>query len=107
MQRVSQQMAQLGLIDASPDVLLLNRSPLERFVRDAGEVLGRRTADVLLDGAGSAWKQQRRTLAATCQRVELATVRPRRAARTRGRPFEQLQKKATSLGLWDGSAERR
>ncbi|MBI2478453.1 MAG: efflux RND transporter permease subunit, partial [Planctomycetia bacterium] len=99
--RVSQQLAQLGIIDASPDLLRLNPSPLERFVRDAGEVLG----------------VERPTFFSTV----LAKVEARRDELwlqhvkelnwrlfDHAVPFytwqatEQLQKKAELMSLWDG-----
>ena len=102
-QRVSQQMAQAGIIDASPDLLLLSPSRLERFVRDAGEVLGveRPTFfSTVLDSVDSKrnelWSQHVKewNWRLFDHAVSLYTWQA----------IGELQEKATSLGLWNGSS---
>ncbi len=102
-QRISEQMAQGGMVEASPDLLLLTPSGLERRVRDAGEVLG----------------LERPTFFSAV----LAAVERERDHRwqehvkqwnwhlfDRAVPFytwqaiQQLKKKSETLGLWSGSA---
>ncbi|MEX0713946.1 MAG: efflux RND transporter permease subunit, partial [Pirellulales bacterium] len=101
-QQVSAQLARRGIVEANPELLLLSPSPLERIVRDAGEVLGveRPTffstvlATVESDG-NELWlehvKQWNWHL--FDRAVPLYTWQA----------IAQLRKKAEALGLWDGS----
>jgi len=102
-QRVAEELAQRGMVQSSPDVLILNPRPVERVLRDMGELLGVERPTLFT------------TLLASCEEKRDAMWREH-VTQWNWRLFdqavplytwhaiEQLEKKAQGLGLWTGSA---
>jgi Cu(I)/Ag(I) efflux system membrane protein CusA/SilA len=102
-QRVAEALAERGVVQLSPDLLILNPRPVERVLRDVGEVLGVERPTLFT------------TLLASCEEKRDAMWREH-VKQWNWRLFdqavplytwqaiEQLKKKAQGLGLWTGSA---
>ena len=102
-QRVVETLAERDIVRLSPDLLLLVPSPLERFARDTGEVLGIERPTFFSTVLASV-EAKRDEL--WLQHVKEWNWRlfDHAVPLYTWHAIEQLQKKATSLGLWDGPA---
>ncbi len=78
-QQVAAELTKRGLAKPGPDLLLLDPGPIRRVVQEAGEVLGRERAHVLLDAARRRRAPAKRPLDRARQKVQLDAVRPHAA----------------------------
>lgn len=104
-QRVAKALAEREIVQIGPELLLLDPGPVERFMRDAGEVLGverptffSTVLAVVEDDRDELWLQHVKewNWRLFDHAVPLYTWQA----------IEELQKKAESLGLWVGSSDR-
>ncbi len=101
-QRITQQLTEYGIVEASPELLLLKTSLLERIARDAGQVLGIERPSFNTTVLSTV-EDQRNELWSRHVKEWNWHLFDRAVPLYTWQALEQLRKKAQTLELWAGT----